>query len=121
MSAAANAVADTLENKVAFEASIFSHKDPKFWCKEVSWIYAKRIFGYKIDMWHLVESLQVLILIAIPGIALIAAIRFIYLNQGGYSIISGLGTFILSCLLGGLYNVVFNFTYKRLKRKPNGN
>lgn len=33
-----NAIMDRVENIVAFNRSIFSHADKRFWCKEISWI-----------------------------------------------------------------------------------
>lgn len=121
LSAAANAVADTLENEVAFNASVFYKKDKTFWLKSVSWYYAKKIFTYKIDAWHLFESFQVLILLLIPFLSLLFGVWW----SNRYNLASGLmptGLLVLLyLLLGWIYNLVFNFTYKRLKRKPNGN
>lgn len=48
------AVADTLADH--FDISIFRFKDRKFWDKNVSWKYAKVIFAYKVDGWHLANS-----------------------------------------------------------------
>lgn len=113
LSAIANAIADRLENVVAFNDSIFYNRDPKFWCKEISWQYAKKIFSYKIDAWHLAESFQVVILL----LALILCFSNMQApNLHGWWLAG------LFCFLGILYNVTFNIFYNRiLKRKPDGN
>jgi len=112
LSAIANAIADRLENLVAFNGSIFYNRDPKFWCKEVSWQYAKKIFSYKIDAWHLAESFQVLILLLALALCF-SEMRTPYIH--GWWLIAHF------CALGALYNVTFNIFYNGiLKRKPNG-
>jgi hypothetical protein len=50
---------DATENENFFE-SIFRGKNQNFWYKRVSWAKAKRIFSYKIDVWHLSQSAWVL-------------------------------------------------------------
>jgi hypothetical protein len=58
------ALADAFENTPNFNESIFKRLDKKFWCKDVSWDYAKKITfklpfinkpidSYKIDSWHI--------------------------------------------------------------------
>jgi hypothetical protein len=49
---------DTLDEG-HFTGSVFSHLDPKFWHKRVSCDYAKQIFGYKLDAWHLTKSFMI--------------------------------------------------------------
>ena len=56
MAAILNAVMDRTENSVAFNRSIFNHLDPKFWCKDISWQYAKKTFAFKWDAWHMAKS-----------------------------------------------------------------
>lgn len=63
MAALFNAVMDTLENAPEFNASVFKNWDKKFWLKEVSWQYDKRVFGYKIDGWHLAKSAMIFCLL----------------------------------------------------------
>lgn len=113
LSAVANAIADTLENRVAFEASIFYKLNRRFWLKEVSWQYARKLFAgtwfeYKIDAWHLAESFQVLLFAG--ALILPFPIKHPY--------ISGWWIVVLYCSLGAVYIVTFNYTYKLLKRKP---
>jgi hypothetical protein len=64
LAAILNAVMDRTENLVAFNRSIFNHLDPKFWCKEISWQYAKKIFSWKADCWHIAKSSMVICLAA---------------------------------------------------------
>jgi hypothetical protein len=108
LSAAANGVADRLENEVAYNSSIFATWNRRFWLKSVSWVYAKKIFTYKIDGWHLVESFQVLLLL----IALILPWVMPLERKGPiWAVI------VLYCTLGVLYNITFNWVYKKLGRK----
>ena len=64
MGAVFNAVMDRTENSVAFNKSIFSHRDPKFWCKDISWQYAKKLpfTRYKLDAWHIAKSMMIICL-----------------------------------------------------------
>lgn len=63
IAAAANAFMDCVENENFFE-SILRHKQQSFWYKRESWKSARKIFGYKIDMWHLLKSFMILMLAA---------------------------------------------------------
>lgn len=58
-----NALMDTLENKVSFEASVFKNWDIKFWRKDISWQYAKKILGFHPDGWHFAKALMISCLI----------------------------------------------------------
>lgn len=59
-----NAVMDATENAPNFNESIFKRLSQKFWLKEVSWKAAKKIFGYKLDAWHLAKSCMILCFVA---------------------------------------------------------
>jgi hypothetical protein len=50
-----NAVMDAVENENYFE-SIFKKLPQQFWYKRESWKYAAKVFGYKVDAWHLAKS-----------------------------------------------------------------
>jgi len=41
-----------------FSNSIFRNWNPRFWYRWESWKYAKRIFSYPVDAWHLAKSLM---------------------------------------------------------------
>jgi len=88
-----NAAMDRTENVVAFNRSIFNHLDAKFWCKEVSWKYATKVFSYKIDAWHLAKSAM---------ICLLLALIFIRVEWWHYP------------LMGITWNVLFNLFYHKL-------
>lgn len=62
--AVCNAIMDRLENEPAFNRSIFKWKEKRFWSKEVSWQYAKKIFGYKLDAWHLFKSAMIMLMLS---------------------------------------------------------
>jgi hypothetical protein len=93
-----NAIMDILENE-NFSSSVFRNLNPKWWYKRESWKYAKKIFGWKFDGWHLFKSFMI--------IALMLAIVF-------YKPILGWMDFIL---FGVIWNITFSFTYKSLKIK----
>lgn len=54
-----NAVMDATENENITE-SIFKNLPKQFWYKRESWKYAKKIFGYRPDAWHLSKSAMIL-------------------------------------------------------------
>jgi hypothetical protein len=56
-----NALMDRVENE-NFDNSIFKNLNQKFWYKRESWKYAKKIFSYKIDCWHLSKSAMIIFL-----------------------------------------------------------
>lgn len=87
---------DILENE-NFSSSIFRNFNPKFWYKRESWKYAKKIFGWKFDGWHLFKSLMI--------VALMLAIVL-------YKPLIGWPDFIV---FGCIWNVTFSITYKFLK------
>lgn len=59
MAAVFKACADAFENSPNFNESIFKNLDKKFWCKDVSWQYARKLFGYRLDSWHLSISAMI--------------------------------------------------------------
>ena len=80
-----------------FEKSCFSELDPKFWNPNVSWKYAKKVFGYKIDAWHLFKSMMIICVV-------LSAINY----QG---IISMWVDFVL---YGIIWNVIFNIYFNKV-------
>lgn len=72
LAAICKSCADAFENTPNFNESIFRNLDKRFWCKDVSWQYAKKLFGYKFDSWHLSISAMIFcidgaIVIHFPG------------------------------------------------------
>jgi hypothetical protein len=65
-----NSVMDATENEPNFNESILKNLNRKFWLKSVSCNYAKKLWGYKFDAWHLAKTGMVF---SIAG-AIIAAI-----------------------------------------------
>lgn len=55
-----NAVMDATENAPNYNESIFRKLPKQFWLKEQSWKYAAKVFGYKIDAWHLSKSAMII-------------------------------------------------------------
>jgi hypothetical protein len=49
-----------------FEESIFRNWNQKFWNKEVSSDHAPRVFGFKVDCWHLSKAAMIWAFIAMP-------------------------------------------------------
>jgi len=58
-----NACMDAFENE-NFNESIFKNWPKQFWSKRHSWQEAKRIFGYKLDAWHICKSLFIIFFVA---------------------------------------------------------
>lgn len=54
-----NACMDAWENE-NFHESIFKNWNQKFWYKRESWKYARKIFGYRLDAWHIAKSCMVI-------------------------------------------------------------
>lgn len=86
---------DVVENENFFK-SVFSNKNQKFWYKRESWKFAKKVFNYKIDAWHIFKSLMV--------INLCISVVF-------YSPMFGIFDFIL---FGALWNLIFNIFYNKI-------
>jgi hypothetical protein len=57
-----SAIADILENE-NFLNSKLKRLNPKFWYKRESWKYAKKVFNYKVDGWHLCKSAMIILLV----------------------------------------------------------
>jgi hypothetical protein len=97
LAASMSAIMDRTENLVAFNRSVFNHLSPKFWCKEISWQYSKKIFRYKLDAWHLAKSTMI-----VSGVC--AAVF------GESS-----GNWMLDIVIAGvIWNVVFNLFYHKI-------
>jgi hypothetical protein len=60
LAAVFNACMDCFENEPNFNESIFKAWNKRFWCKDISWQYAKKIGGFKFDSWHIAKSLMVI-------------------------------------------------------------
>lgn len=54
-----NSVCDAVENE-NFHESIFKNLPKQFWAKRESWKYTKKIFGYRLDAWHISKSLMII-------------------------------------------------------------
>lgn len=87
-----SAVMDILENENFF-SSRFANHDQKFWYKRESWKHARKFFGWKLDAWHIAKSLMV---ICVCGAMADSFFQFI--------------------VLGIVWNISFNLTYKWLKK-----
>lgn len=61
LAAICNALMDSVENE-HFVVTKFRYLNRKFWYKRISWQYAKVVFKYKIDSWHLSKSLMLIFL-----------------------------------------------------------
>jgi len=90
-SAFLNAVMDLLENE-NFSSSKFSKLNPRFWYKRESWKYAKKIFGWKFDGWHIAKSLMIFCICAMIA------------DNGFQWVIYGI-----------TWNISFSLSYKLLK------
>ncbi len=95
VAAISKAVADTVDHH--FDTSIFRKLNPNFWDRDISSEKAKRIFNYKIDAWHLSQSLMI--------VAMIAATVFHVPKLEWYYEIAIAGT---------AWNIVFNTFYNKI-------
>lgn len=95
-----NAVMDRVENDVSFNKSVFRWKDKRFWCKDVSWQYAKKIFGWKADAWHIAKTLMIISI----------AFAMIFFHS--------IGRWWMDVLLiGAVWNLSFNIFYNKLLKQ----
>lgn len=91
------AVADTVDHH--FDTSIFRRLEPRFWDRDISSDRAKRIFNYKIDAWHISQSLMI--------VCMIAAAIFHEQRLAWY----------FELVIGGvIWNIVFNTFYNKILR-----
>lgn len=97
MAAICNAAMDRTGDIAAFNKSIFQHRNTKFWCKEISWLYAKKFFGWKSDAWHIAKSLMIILL----------AFAMVFYKSTGYWYIDIL-------LIGAAWNIPFNLFYNKI-------
>jgi hypothetical protein len=97
--AALNAAMDILENE-NFHASIFAKLDQTFWYKRESWKTARRIFGWKLDAWHIAKS------------AMIVTLATAIITHEATA--PGLQELLL---IGAVWNLTFNTAYKLMKKK----
>jgi hypothetical protein len=92
-----------------FSTSIFRNLNPKFWKALDSWQYARRIFGYPVDAWHLAKSSTLACFFIFVGIA----IAHFYSITGKFT----LDTFIFTWATAFVWVVVFNLFYNVVFRK----
>lgn len=55
------AFADTVDHH--FDTSVFRRLNPKFWDRDISSTKARKVFGYKLDAWHISMSCMVVSMI----------------------------------------------------------
>lgn len=91
------AVADTVDHH--FDTSIFRRMEPKFWDRDISSNHAKNIFNYKIDAWHISQSVMI-------G-CMIAAITLHHPKLSWW----------MEIIIGGcIWNLTFNLFYNKILR-----
>lgn len=102
-----NAIMDACENAPNFNESIFKDKPRRFWLKTVSWEYAKKIFGYKLDAWHLSKTFMIIFICAA-----------IYLEQFSNQIWHTKNTFLnigIDVIIAGvIWNLSFTLFYHHI-------
>lgn len=97
LAAILNAVMDTIADEPHFNKSIFKNWDKRFWSKEISWSFSKKIFNWKFDGWHVAKSLMIICLVG-------AIITFRVYHQWWVHFIS----------FGVIWNVTFEFFYSKI-------
>ena len=95
IAAVLNALMDRVENE-NFSSSVFRGLNPKWWYKRESWKYAKRVFGWKYDSWHVAKS------------SMIISLAFaIVLYKPVFGVMDVL-------IIGAIWNGTFNIFYNRI-------
>ena len=51
-----NSVMEATENEPNFNESILKNLNRRFWLKTESWQYARQLWGYKFDAWHISKT-----------------------------------------------------------------
>lgn len=97
---------DAWENENFFE-SIFKKWDQRFWYKRESWKHAKKIFGYRIDGWHLAKTCMI--------ICFGAAVYTEQFSQQIWHTASIVLNIVIDvCVMGMLWNLGFRLFYHNL-------
>lgn len=102
LAAILDAFIDTLEQG-HFQTSIFSKLNPRFWYRDESWKYAKKIFGYPIDAWHLGKSAMILCL---AGALVTATFHMFPIRALNFM------------ALGGMWIILFDLFYNAIFKRP---
>jgi hypothetical protein len=104
-----NSVMDATENEPNFNESIFKSLNRKFWLKSVSWQYAKRLWGYKFDAWHLAKTSMVFSMVG----ALIAAIFVgVYLASNPSCLFISGSVATVGAAWNGSFNLFYHLIFK---------
>jgi hypothetical protein len=98
IAAVLNALMDRVENE-NFSSSVFKNLNQKFWYKRESWKYAKKVFGWKFDAWHVAKSLMIISLAF--AIVLYTPIFWV----------------VDVMIIGAIWNGTFNIFYNRIFKK----
>lgn len=101
-----NAVMDATENENFYE-SIFRDLNPRFWYKRESWKYARKIFGYRFDAWHIAKSCMIICMA-------LAVYCEQFSNQVWHTGRTLLDIGIDIAVAGIMWNLAFNLFYHRL-------
>jgi hypothetical protein len=111
LAACCNSIMDIVENE-NFNSSVFARHDYRFWYKRVSWKYAGKIFGYKIDAWHLFKSTMILLLCGVViTYHYIPLFRCEMIWQSSYAWMAD------ALIFGIAWNLPFNLLYNKILRK----
>lgn len=98
LAAVCNSFMDAVDNEVKFNQSIFKKWSKARWCKEYSWQFTRKIFGYHIDPWHLSKSLMIIFF----GVAVITS----HLNIKNWEWFT-----IYLVIYGAIWNLTFKLFY----------
>jgi hypothetical protein len=100
-----NAIMDLVENENFYQSIFSKTKEVNqlgFWYKRESWKYAKKIFGYKLDAWHIAKSIMIILVTVSSVVA--------YYQKPVIS------WYIDLALRGLIWNLVFNLFYNHIFR-----
>lgn len=99
-----------------FETSIWKHKDPKYYNKQVSWKYAKKIFGWPDDFWHWCKSKMLVWLLIFPALLITCLLYYKYM----FTIPIFILVFFTSWIVCGFaWNLTFNLYFNKIFKDDN--
>lgn len=101
-------VADTVADH--YYVSVFRNLSERFWNKQVSWKYAKKVFAYPIDAWHLSNSCMIVCFVI--GAVVYDDIR-VHIGSFDMTIYGG----FCVPVFGFAFIGVFNLFYTKILRK----
>lgn len=104
-----NSVMDATENEPNFNESIFKPRNKKFWLKTVSCDYAKKLWGYKFDAWHLSKTCMVF---SISGALICSIFVGVYLASNPSLLLISFSIATVGAAWNGSFKLFYHIIFK---------